>query len=81
MTITELRNAPPQTSQYLDAQLLVIGLAKGVNTPRGLRMVQECQVIDQQGQKEKIAYWFDADKPDYAMPPQQVKSGLSASNQ
>ncbi len=76
MTITELRNAPPETSQYLDAQLLVIGLAKVVNTQRGQRCVQECQIIDQQGQKETIAYWFDADKPDFAMPAQQINQWM-----
>ena len=76
MTIAELRNAPPGTSQYLDAQLLVIGLAKVVNLPQGQRCVQECQVIDQQGQKEKIAYWFDADKPDFAMPQQQLNQWM-----
>ena len=76
MTIAELRNAPPGTSQYLDAQLLVIGLAKVVNLPQGPRCVQECQVIDQQGQKEKIAYWFDADKPDFAMPQQQLNQWM-----
>ena len=76
MNIAELRNAPPGTSQYLDAQLLSIGLAKVVNLPQGPRCVQECQVIDQQGQKEKIAYWFDADKPDFAMPIQQVNQWM-----
>lgn len=76
MNIAELRTAPPQTSQYLDAQLLVIGLAKVVNTTRGQRCVQECQVVDRQGQKEKIAYWFDADKPDFAMPQQQLNQWL-----
>ncbi len=77
MTINELRNAPAQTWQYLDAQLLAIGLAKVVNTQHsGQRCVQECQVIDQQGQKEKIAYWFDADKPDFAMPQQQLNQWL-----
>ncbi len=76
MTIAELRNAPPGTSQYLDAQLLVIGLAKVVNTQGGQRCVQECQVIDQQGIKEKIAYWFDADKPDFAMPQQQLNQWM-----
>ncbi len=76
MTIEELRNAPAQTSQYLDAQLLSIGLAKVINTQQGQRCVQECQVIDRQGQKEKIAYWFDANKPDFAMPPQQINQWL-----
>ena len=76
MTIAELRNAPAGTSQYLDAQLLSIGLAKVVNLPQGPRCVQECQVIDQQGQKEKIAYWFDADKPNFAMPIQQVNQWM-----
>lgn len=76
MNIAELRNAPPQTSQYLDAQLLSIGLAKVVDTPRGQRCVQELQVVDQQGQKEKIAYWFDVDKPDLAMPQQQLNQWL-----
>ncbi len=76
MNIAELRQAPPGTSQYLDAQLLVIGLAKIVNTPRGQRCVQECQVIDQQGSKETIAYWFDADKPDFAMPAQQINQWM-----
>ncbi len=78
MNIAELRNAPPQTSQYLEAQLLSIGLAKVVNTQRsGQRCVQELQVVDRQGQQEKIAYWFDADKPDFAMPPQQVNQWLT----
>lgn len=72
MNINELRNAPPQTKQYLDAQLLAIGFAKAVPTQRGQRNVQELEVIDQQGVREKIAYWYDADKPDFAMPPQQV---------
>ena len=76
MNIAELRNAPPQTSQYLDAQLLSIGLAKVVNTPRGQRCVQELQVVDQQKQQEKIAYWFDTDKPDFAMPQQQLNQWL-----
>ena len=76
MTIAELRNAPSGTSQYLDAQLLFIGLAKVVNTERGQRCVQECQVIDQQGIKEKIAYWFDTDKPDFAMPQQQLNQWM-----
>ena len=76
MTIAELRTCPPQTSQYLDAQLLSIGLAKIVNTQRGQRYVQELQVVDRQGQQEKIAYWFDADKPDFAMPLQQINQWL-----
>ena len=76
MNIAELRNAPPGTSQYLDAQLLVIGLAKVVNLPQGHRCVQECQVIDRQGVKETIAYWFDGDKPDFAMPPQQINQWM-----
>ena len=78
MNIAELRNAPPQTSQYLEAQLLAIGLAKVVNTQHsGQRCVQELQVVDRPGQQEKIAYWFDADKPDFAMPPQQVNQWLT----
>ncbi len=76
MNIAELRQAPPETWQYLDAQLLVIGLAKAVNTPHGQRYVQELQVIDRQGQHEKIGYWFDVDKPDFAMPPQQVNQWM-----
>ncbi len=76
MTINELRNAPPQTKQYLDAQLLAIGLAKVVNTQRGQRNVQELQVVDQQGVQEKIAYWYDTDKPDFAMPQQQINQWL-----
>lgn len=76
MTINELRNAPPQTKQYLDAQLLNIGFPKAVNTQRGQRNVQELQVVDRQGVQEKIAYWYDVDKPDFAMPPQQVNQWL-----
>lgn len=76
MNITELRSAPPQTKQYLDAQLLAIGFPKPVNTPRGQRNVQELQVVDQQGIKEKIAYWYDVDKPDFAMPQQQINQWL-----
>ncbi len=76
MTINELRNAPPQTKQYLDAQLLSIGYAKAVNTARGQRNVQELQVVDQQGVQEKIAYWYDIDKPDFAMPQQQINQWL-----
>lgn len=76
MNINELRNAPPQTKQYLDAQLLSIGLAKTVNTPRGQRNVQELQVVDQQDVQEKIAYWYDTDKPDFAMPQQQLNQWL-----
>ena len=77
MTINELRNAPPQTNQYLEAQLLSIGFAKAVHTPRGQRNVQELQVVDRQGVQEKIAYWYDVDKPDFAMPQQQVNQWLT----
>ena len=76
MTINELRSTPPGTKQYLDAQLLAIGLARTVPTQRGQRNVQELEVVDQQGVKEKIAYWYDTDKPDFAMPPQQVGQWL-----
>lgn len=76
MTINELRQAPAGTKQYLDAQLLVIGLAKMINLPRGPRNVQELQVIDRQGVTEKIAYWFDTDKPDFQMAPAQINQWI-----
>ena len=76
MNINELRNAPPQTKQFLDAQLLSIGISKGVNTQRGQRNVQELLVVDQQGVQEKIAYWYDTNKPDFAMPQQQINQWL-----
>lgn len=76
MTINELRQAPPQTKQYLDAQLLSIAPAKLVNTPRGQRYVEELQVIDRDHATEQIAYWYDIDKPDFAMPRQQINQWL-----
>ena len=76
MNINELRNTPPGTKQYLDAQLLAIGFPKPVNTQRGQRNVQELQVVDRQGVKEEIDYWYDVDKPDFAMPQQQVNQWI-----
>ncbi len=54
MTINELRSTPPGTKQYLDAQLLAIGLARTVPTQRGQRNVQELEVVDQQGVRDGL---------------------------